>query len=144
MNYFIILLIVILVIIYIGIRAEYFTSGYEPNTLSYGLVDYQTREQNCGELTYVPNKCSVNTVVPSNEVVCNESLTPITNNDLINEKKQIKEKNPTLGLEYNFDLLSSFNNSQIKLNSGELETFEDLKTDVKSLGSLENDLLSNY
>lgn len=160
MNYFIILLVIILVVIYLTnfMSKENFTVGYDPNAFDYEPVNYKTREQDCGELTYTPDECVVNTVVPSNKVVCTESLTPITNNEksCANNKKS-KQKNPTLSLKYDFDLLQSFNRSQIdgdgdeknnininKNNIDELETFTDLKTDVRSIASLENDLLSEY
>ena len=190
--YFIILLIVILVFFYLYeyLYREKFISGYDPSFFNPEPVDYNTRKQDCGELTYTPTDCVVDTVVPSNKIVCNKSLSPITNNDIANQKtckdnaektdkdktdkdkaEKIKvdkvkvdkvkankdvenKKNPTLSLKYDFDLLSSFNNSQIekkendvyvKNNFGdELETFNDLKTDVRSLNSLENDLISNY
>lgn len=166
MNYFVITLIVILVFIYIygmGLGfgnwngSEKFTSGYDPNFLDLEPVNYNTRKQNCDELTFTPTECVVDTVVPSNKIVCTESLTPITNNQKDCDKnKQNKPPNPTLSLMYDFDLLSSFNNAQInddtnqkklsinKLGADELETFDDLKTDVKSFNSLENDLMSNY
>lgn len=160
MNLFIILLIIILVVIYLcTCSKDYFTIGYDTSFLYQEPVNYNTREQNCNELTYSPTECVVDTVVPSNTIVCNESLTPITNNDkdcVIKDKedkedkkyKKDKEdkKNSTLSLIYDFDLLSSFNNSQIGNNNivnGELESFEDLKTDVRSLASLENDNITN-
>lgn len=164
--YFIILLIVILVLIYLHeyLYKEKFVSGYDPNFFNPEPVDYNTRKQDCDELTYTPTECVVDTVVPSNKVVCDKSLSPITNNDIANKKKckaSGEKKNPTLSLKYDFDLLSSFNNSQINndennLNEDsnkvyiednfgdELETFNDLKTDVRSLNSLENDVMSNY
>ena len=154
MNYFIILLLIVLVAIFLTnfLGKENFTIGYDPNAFYYEPVNYSTREQNCDELTYTPEKCIVNTVIPSNKVVCTESLTPITNNEKSGtNNKNSKQKNPTLSLKYDFDLLPSFNRSQIdgdeninKNNIDELETFADLQTDVRSLASLENDLMSNY
>lgn len=156
MNYFIILLVIILVLIYLSnfITNENFTIGYDPNSFNYANVDYNTREQNCDELTYTPEECIVDTVIPTNEIVCNESLTPITNNEknCNKNKKNTTKTNPTLSLTYDFDLLPSFNESQIDKNTNiksnndldELETFGDLKTDVRSLASLENDLMTNY
>jgi hypothetical protein len=162
MNLFIILLIVILVIIYVCTgNKDNFTIGYNPNFLFQEPVDYSTKEQNCDELTFSPTECVVDTVVPSNKIVCTESLTPITNNEKDcrsnNKKNKKNKKNPTLSLIYDFDLLSSFNNAQInndqinndQINNDdminkELESFDDLKTDVRSLASLENDNLSNY
>ena len=159
MNLFIILLIVILVIIYVYTNTkDYFTIGYDPNFLYQEPVNYNTREQDCNELTYTPTKCVVDTVVPSNKIVCTESLTPETNNSKdCGDKNKKDTKNPTLSLIYDFDLLSSFNNSQItndnvannniandNIANGELESFDDLKTDVKSLASLENDNITNY
>jgi hypothetical protein len=150
MNYFIILLVIILVVIYLTnfMSKENFTVGYDPNAFDYEPVNYNTRKQNCGELTYTPEECVVDTVVPSNKVVCTESLRPITNNEKsCAGNKNIKEKNQTLSLKYDFNLLPSFNQAQIdgdKKNISELETFDDLKTDIRSLASLENDLLSNY
>jgi len=144
MNLFIILLIAVLVIIYVYTNSkDYFTIGYDPIFLYPELVNYNTREQDCNELTYTPTKCVVDTVVPSNQIVCTESLTPITNNEKDCGDKNKKDiKNSTLSLIYDFDLLSSFNNSQIA--NSELESFDDLKTDVKSLASLENDNITNY
>lgn len=156
MNYFIILLVIVLVVIYLinFMKKENFTIGYDPNAFDYEPVNYNTREQNCDELTYTPEECIVNTVVPSNKVVCTQSLAPITNNEKsCANNKNLKQKNPTLSLKYDFDLLPSFNRSQIdgngdgdedKKNISELESFTDLKTDVRSLASLENDLMSNY
>ena len=149
MNSFIILLIVVLVIIYLWTSSkDNFTIGYDPSFLYQEPVNYNTREQNCNELTYNPTDCGVDTVVPSNKIVCNESLTPITNNEKdcgVKDKKDTN--NPTLSLIYDFDLLSSFNNSQIandNMVNRELESFDDLKTDVRSLASLENDNITNY
>lgn len=149
MNLFIILLIVVLVIIYLWTSSgENFTVGYDPSFLYQEPVNYNTREQDCNELTYSPTECVVDTVVPSNKIVCNESLTPITNNEKdcgVKDKKDTN--NPTLSLIYDFDLLSSFNNSQIandNMVNRELESFDDLKTDVRSLASLENDNITNY
>lgn len=163
MNYFVITLIVIVVFIYIYGESvgfvswnnnEKFTSGYDPSFLDLEPVNYNTRKQNCDELTYTSTECVVDTVVPSNKIVCTDSLTPITNNQkFCDENKKNKPQNPTLSLKYDFDLLSSFNNSQInddsninkkKISINELESFDDLKTDVKSFNSLENDLMSNY
>lgn len=156
MNYFIILLIIILIIVYLTnfMGNENFTSGYDTSFSDYESVNYNTRKQNCNELTYTPEECIVDTVIPSNKIVCNESLIPNTNNQKDYENTNISnEKNPTLGLKYDFNLLSSFNKAQIngdeniKLvnnNISELETFDDLKTDIRSLASLENDLISNY
>ena len=171
MNLFILLLIVILVIIYVWTNSkDYFTTGYDPSFLYQEPVNYNTREQNCNELTYSPTKCLVDTVVPSNKIVCNESLTPVTNNEKeygIKDKKGKNNKSPTLSLTYDFDLLSSFNNSQINnvnnvnnvndeknvnnvnnennnIFNGELESLDELKTDVRSLASIENDNITNY
>ena len=150
MNYFIILLVIILVVIYLTnfMSKENFTIGYDPNAFDYESVNYNTRKQNCDELTYTPEECVVDTVVPSNKVVCTESLTPITNNEKsCANNKNNRQKNPTLSLKYDFDLLPSFNQAQIdgdEKNISELETFNDLKTDIRSLASLENDLMSNY
>ena len=157
MNWFILLLIIILVVIYFySVKLEKFTSGFDPDFLYSEPVDYKTKKQDCNELTFNPTECVVNTVTPSNEVVCTNTLSPITNNEIDcikskSEKKNV-EKNPTLSLIYDFDLLSSFNKAQIdndneiskKNQNDELETFNDLKTDVKSLNSLENDIMSNY
>lgn len=129
---FILVIVVVFVVIYIHhIHTETFLNlsmnqfESEPNP-----VNYNTRKQNCNELTYDPAKCNVETVVPSNKIVCNENLTPQTNNQ--KESKKKNKKNPGLKLQYNFDLEKSFNNAQIN----------DLET--KSLNDLENDLLSNY
>lgn len=154
--YFVILLIVILVVIHLyeflnKNGKEKFVSGYDPSFFDPEPVDYNTKKQDCDELTYTPSECVVDTVVPSNKVVCNKSLSPITSNDIENEKSHKNDNKPeqTLSLKYDFDLLSSFNSAQIdrnddKNNMKELETFDDLKTDVRSLNSLENDLVSNY
>lgn len=160
MNYFIILLVIILAVIYLTnfMSKENFVIGYESgysssyNPNDYGPVNYGTRKQDCGELTYTPEKCITDTVIPSNKIVCTESATPITNNEKSCANTNTVQRNPTLSLEYDFDLLSSFNDAQIdggdKIPNdktvSELETFDDLKTDIKSLASLENDLMSNY
>jgi hypothetical protein len=128
------------------------TENFDPNlSQSYLPVNYNKLEQNCDQLTWSPSECNVKTVIPSNVNVCgNESLTPITNNqkDCRKKKKDFK-KRPSVSLKYDFDLLSSFNNSELnnnlsseKININEYNN--DLITDVRSLNSLENDLLSNY
>ncbi len=156
MNYFVILLVIIIVVIYISgfiSNKEKFVSGYDLSASTNEPVNYNTRKQNCDELTYSPEDCVVDTVIPTNRIVCNKSLSPITNNDIDcaqKNKNKKKSKNPTLSLQYDFDLLSSFNNAQLnnnleqKNNIDELKTYDDLKTDVHSLNSLENDIMSNY
>lgn len=194
MNYFIIVLIIILVVIYLfgSFFKEKFVSGYgfgngngnghvSENIKSqiYEPVNYNTKNQNCNELTYDPEVCMVETVRPKNIVVCNKSLSPITNNDILNnnctrnkkklKKNQIKNlradtnldlsnksQNQSLNSELlsnksqnkslNSELLSDFDNLQQKNTIQKIENFDDLKTDVKSLNSLENDLdlVSNY
>ena len=140
MNYFVILLIIILVVIYYtGFikNVDNFVSGYDPREIRNEPVNYNTRKQNCDELTYSPQQCIVNTVIPSNKVVCTKSLSPITNNEInYIEENYKKSTNPTLSLKYDFDLLSSFNNAQI--NNDELERVNDLETEVRSLNSIEN------
>lgn len=149
MNYFIIVLIVILVIIYYTNFLS--KENFDPNiNQNYEPLNYNTRKQNCNELTYTPNKCNVNTVIPSNKIVCNKSLSPITNNDKYNEKTcQNSDKNPNVSLKYDFDLLSSFNNAQLdnisntSKNEKKYQNYsEELKTDIRSLNSIENDLYS--
>jgi hypothetical protein len=140
MNYFVILLIIILLVIYYtGFikNVDKFVSGYDPREIRNEPVNYNTRKQNCDELTYSPQECIVNTVIPSNKVVCEKSFSPITNNEInYIEEKYKKSKNPTLSLKYDFDLLSSFNNAQI--NNDELSRVNDLETEVRSLNSIEN------
>lgn len=123
MNYFIVLLVIILIVIYISkfISKENFTIGYDQSAFNYEHVNYNTKKQNCDELTYASKKCVVDTVVPLNKIVCNESLSPITNNEKSYENKNIISDD----------------------NLSELETFNDLKTDIKSIASLENDLMTN-
>ncbi len=142
MYLFIIFMVVILVLFYMyDMNKEKFISGYDPNFLFQEPVDYEIKKQNCNELTFNPSECVVNTVVPFNKTVCNESLSPITNNDKYNAKTFNNQKeNPTLSLIYDFDLLHSFNEAQI----GELESLSSSKSDVKSLNSIENDILTNY
>ena len=139
-----IVLIVILVIIYI---IQNSLDNFDPNlSQSYQPVNYNTLEQNCNQLTWSPSKCTVNTVIPSNTNVCNNELTPVTNNqkECKKRKKDLK-KRPTVSLQYDFDLLSSFNNVQTNnLSNKNMINSVDLITDVKSLNSLENDLISNY
>ena len=154
MNYFILLLICLLIVIYMSgffYDKEKFVSGYDSSDLMNEPVNYSTRNQNCDELTYTPEKCVVNTVIPSNKSICTKSLNHIKNNEIDSAgKNQNESKNKTLDLTYDFDLLSSFNNSQIENNlnhknkNDELESFDDLKTDVRSLNSIENDIMSNY
>ena len=146
---FIVVLIVILAIIYIGQKhLDHFNSNSNSNlTQTLQPVNYNTLEQDCNQLTWTPSKCTVETVIPKGENVCNDNLSPITNNqkEYKKKKKEIK-KSPTLSLQYDFDLLSSFNNAQIS-NSAELNNLnnnQELFTDIKSLNSLENDLISNY
>jgi hypothetical protein len=132
---FIIGLIILLVLLYVWEMVkerEKFDSNlfqqYEP-------VNYNTRTQDCNELTYDKKGCHVETVIPKNINVCGETLTPINNNQRSCEKRKKREnkRNPTVSLKYDFDLLPSFNNSQIN---------NELKTDIISLNSLENDLLT--
>jgi hypothetical protein len=159
MNYFVLLLIIILIVIYTyGFISENFVSGYDANDLLNEPVNYDTRKQNCNELTYTPTECVVDTVIPSNKTVCTKSLRPITNNEIEisnANKNTVKTKNPTLSLKYDFDLLSSFNDAQIDNNNtnttqqkmndvNELDSLNELKSDVRSLNSLENDIMSNY
>jgi hypothetical protein len=168
----ILILLVILVIIYLfdtyNKSNEQFYS--DPNLLqSYEPVNYNKRTQNCNELTYSPSKCTVQTVVPKNKIVCNESLRPITNNQIDCDKRKKKtKKNPTVSLQYDFDLLPSFNQAQQNRNNNleqqnrnnnleqqkslntntndnlYVNNTPDLITDIRSLNSLENDLISNF
>lgn len=138
---FILVLVIVLVVIYIHhIHCETFlnlsTNQFESEPLP---INYSTREQNCNQLAYDPVKCEVETVVPSNKIVCDKNLTPITNNEKEcvkrpERKNKKNSKNPEVRLQYNFDLEKSFNNAQIN----------DLETNTKSLNDLENDLMSNY
>jgi len=156
MNYFIYLLIIILVVIYMYrfiTNNENFVSGYDSNDILNEPVNYTIKKQNCNELTYSPTKCDIDTVIPSNNIVCIKSLNPITNNEIDYDKKKPKKyNNPTLSFAHDYDLLSSLNNNQLdnnnkiqqNNNNDELQTFDDLKTDVKSLNSIENDIMSNY
>ena len=149
---FIVMLIVVLVIIFIG---QNNLDNFDPNlSQSYQPVNYNTLEQNCNQLTWSPSKCTVETVIPSNINVCNEELTPITNNqkECKKRKKDLK-KRPSVSLQYDFDLLSSFNNAQIDnspnknnqyVNNKNVNDDIELLTDIRSLNSLENDLISNY
>ena len=184
---FILLLLLLLIIIYVcnyttttittttttnTNTIDNFKSNFESGSdqiQNYQHVDYNTKIQNCNELTYDPEKCIVKTVIPSNINVCGDTLTPISNNQLENEnfktKKNTKNKNtknknnkPPVSLLYDSDLLSSFNDSQIdnlSLNSNQNINLKpsprdnfgnnsDLETEVRSLNSLENDLMSNY
>ena len=148
---FIIALIVILVIIYVS---QNYLDNFDPNlSQSYQPVNYNTLEQDCNQLTWSPSKCKVNTVIPSNTNVCNNDLTPVTNNQKeCKKKKKDFKKRPTVSLQYDFDLLSSFNDAQIdnlpnkniNINNQNINNDTDLVTDVRSLNSLENDLISNY
>lgn len=157
---FMIVMILILVVIYIGqVNCEKF----DPNlSQSYQLVNYNSLNQDCNELTWTPTKCTIPTVVPTIKNVCNNELTPITNNQKEHKKSKKEFKNPpNVNLQYNFDLLSSFNNSQINnsqinnlkknnitgddiLDNNNDPDNKDLSTDIKSLNDLENDLISNY
>lgn len=149
---FIVMLIVVLVIIFIG---QNNLDNFDPNlSQSYQPVNYNTLEQDCNQLTWSPSKCTVETVIPSNINVCNEELTPITNNqkECKKRKKDLK-KRPSVSLQYDFDLLSSFNNAQIDnspnknnqyVNNKNVNDDIELLTDIRSLNSLENDLISNY
>ncbi len=133
---FILVLVVLLVVIYIhhihtetflNISTNQFDSEPQP-------VDYNTPYQNCNQPAFDPVKCEIETVVPSNKIVCGENLIPQTNNQKECKRQIKKESSPTLSLEYPFDLETSFNNAQIN----------DLDTNTKSLNELENDLISNY
>ena len=142
---FIVILIFILFFIYLYdlYFVEKFNNIYLNNNLqSYEPVDYNIRKQDCNELTYNPKNCVVETVIPKNKKVCNNSLTPISNNDIDIKKNKKSKKNPSTSLQYDFDLLSSFNNSQ--LNNLNNNVHIDTKTDIRSLNSIENDLISNY
>lgn len=150
----IIILLVILVVfylfdMYVKSNEPFFSN---PNLLqSYEPVNYNNRNQKCNELTYNPSKCTVETVVPTNKIVCNKSLRPITNNDIDCDKRKKKtKKNPTLSLQYDFDLLPSFNQAQQQTpnntsdNKNYINNSIESITDIRSLNSLENDLISNY
>ena len=166
MVFIVVLVVILLVIYFIDCRSSkenfnpnlMFSNSYTPEP-----VDYTTRAQDCNELTWSPSKCVVNTVVPPNVNVCGKSLSPITNNQKEcgkNKKTKSKSKpNPTVSLKYDFDLLPSFNNAQQNDILDGQETFKnintsksdnyvsnsfDLETDIRSLNSLENDLISNY
>lgn len=130
------MLLVLLYVWEMKIQKDNFVSSSNLNfNQQYEPTNYNTRIQNCNELTYNPTECRVKTVIPSNINVCGDDLTPIDNNQKICEKKKRKDnkKNPTVSLKYDFDLLPSFNNAQIN---------DELKTDIVSLNSLENDLLT--
>lgn len=144
---FVIIMIFTLVTIYLSqCKTEYFNIENQSNQI-FQSVDYSSLEQNCNELTAIPtnsnseskSKCKVKTVIPKNKSVCGENLSPITNNEKEYKKNENIKKNPTLNLKYDFDLLSSFNNAQLDNNLN-----DDLETEIKSLNSLENDLISNY
>jgi hypothetical protein len=150
MNFIVILVVILVVIYFMDCKKE----GFNPNSMylnSYTPepVDYSTRKQDCNELTWSPDKCVVDTVIPPNVNVCTSSLSPITNNQKeCNGKNKKTKKNPTVSLRYDFDLLPSFNNAQ-QNDIGEkqpnnMENSVDLETDIRSLNSLENDLISNY
>jgi len=159
---FIVILLVILAVIYL-MDLNLGKEGFDPNlmyTNSYTPepVDYSTRNQDCNELTYNPEKCIINTVIPSGVNVCTNSLSPITNNQKECKKNKKTKKNPNVSLRYDFDLLSSFNDAQQNDIQTRQETSNnirkqedyyvnnsfDLKTEIRSLNSLENDLISNY
>lgn len=108
---------------------------------TYEPTNYNTRVQNCNELTFDPNNCSVETVIPTNTNVCDGGLTPIDNNNKGCGKKKNK-KTPSVSLKYDFDLLPSFNNAQINNLNQKNHHSDDLKTEIRSLNSLENDLMS--
>jgi len=130
-NLFIALLI-ILIIIFIWNKSE---ENFDQNlSQQYENVDYNTRLQNCNQLTYSNNKCNIETVIPNNINVCNDNLIPTDN---IPSKK----KNKTFKNKINNDLLVNLNNSE--KNNFKYDE-KDLITEIKSLNSLENDLISNY
>ena len=160
---FVFILVITLGIIYIyQMKSECFTRQDQDMVIQSipQPVNYNTRAQNCDELTFSPVKCEVETAIPSNKVVCGENLTPQTNN--LKEcglayKKNKKTKsqtnvtdnssknplsNPLSNPQATFNLEASFNNAQI--NSPNNMVTNDLMTDVRSLNSLENDLISNY
>jgi len=100
---FIVVLIVILVIIYVG--QGYFEKFYPNLSQSYQPVNYNTLTQDCNELTWSPSKCTVSTVIPKGKNVCNDNLSPITNNQKESKKKKKDlKKSQTLSLQYDFDL----------------------------------------
>ena len=121
--------------------------NFDPNlSQSFQPVNYNTLEQDCNQLTWTPSECTTKTVIPKGKNVCNDDLTPITNNQKeYKKKKKDLKKSPTLSLQYDFDLLSSFNNAQIS-NPNDINNNnnQELITDIRSLNSLENDLISNY
>ena len=147
---FIVVLVMILLIISVG---QKYLENFDPNlSQSFQPVNYNTLEQDCNQLTWSPSKCTVPTVIPKDKNVCNDDLLPITNNqkEYKKKKKEIK-KRPTVSLQYDFDLLSSFNNAQISNPDEENNQYKaknlnnyELITDIRSLNSLENDLISNY
>ena len=149
---FIPILIIVIVIIYLYKSNEHFShiekdkkdkrdeiQGIDPIS-QYEPTNYSTKKQNCNELTYSPENCNVETVIPSRELICNKSLNPLSNNIIINQK----EMNPSHDLGYDFDLLSSFNDAQLNnLPIDQVENFS-LFSDAKSLNSLDGDLISNF
>jgi hypothetical protein len=154
---FIFVLIVILAMIFVG---QGYCENFDPDlSQSYQTVNYNTLKQDCNELTWSPSlsstKCTVETVVPKGKNVCENNLSPITNNQKeCKKKKKDLKKSPTVNLQYDFDLLSSFNDAQInnqrqisnsdKINDILNKNNYELVTDIRSLNSLENDLISNY
>lgn len=133
--FFIVILIVILVFFYIK-QIHFENFDYNQH------VNYNTMEQDCNQLTHEQSKCSIKTTIPKNENICNDDFTPKTNNQIEYRNKKNLKKKPTVNLQYDFDLLSSFNNAQINNHDNDID--KELTTDVKSLNSLENDLISNY
>lgn len=158
----------LLVVLVLMIIFEYNTNNNE-NFLNLNLnqqfqqVDWSKKEQDCNELTK-SSDCVVKTVVPTIKQVCSESnpfipeiSKQLDNNYEFKPKHKIKiesesesefkskskpKSNEKLSLDENYDLLSNFNNSQIN-NIGDLNILdENLSVEIKSLNSLENDLLS--
>ena len=159
---FILILIIILVVFFIW---DTHYENFSNLAQLYQPVNYNKLEQDCNQLTWSPSKCSVSTVIPKNKNVCANDLTPITNNQIEHKKRKKDLKPvPSVSLQYDFDLLSSFNNAQIdnidESNNKNINTTKsrtksntnpnansnnyELITDIRSLNSLENDLISNY
>ena len=144
-NTIIILLLIILIILFIwdlSTRENFYINQNSSNLNSPNLyypqyqgLNYNTRVNNCDELTFHKYPCKVETVIPKNKKVCNDQLIPIDNNNLKVYKKKL---NNTINSKpkpiANIDLGSLMSDS---INNRENET------DIKSLNSLDQDLISN-
>jgi hypothetical protein len=157
MNYYNYILIGIIFAVFIFLIYWYnntqdnFNSNLSPN---YQTVDYNTQIQKCNELTFNPDKCINNIVMPKTINVCNTDYVPNINYNKEYNKEYNQEYNKEYKKKYkkkiNLELLQNSNNKNTDLlNNDKYQDIPEKKinnkiiTEIKSLNSIENDLFTN-